>query len=101
MYLSTMLQNSVFHNITKHLNGTAKAKDAKSSAHIKSLTFISSSKYNVYSLIIDGNHTTFLHLLLQCQKVHPSTGLDLGSCSHTLEIVEIYETSLVFLASSA
>lgn len=46
-----MLQNSVFHNIAKHFNGTAKAKDAKSSTGIKSLTFAASSKYKIYSLI--------------------------------------------------
>jgi hypothetical protein len=36
-YLPTMLQDSIFHYITKHLNGAAETKNAESSAHIKSL----------------------------------------------------------------
>lgn len=36
-YLSAMFQHSVFHDITKHLYGTAKAKDTESPAHVKAL----------------------------------------------------------------
>lgn len=32
-----MFQHSVFHDIAKHLYGTAKAKDTESPAHVKAL----------------------------------------------------------------
>lgn len=97
-----MLQDCVFHDIAKHLNGATEAKNTKASTHVKSLEWRDLNKIlethwcgRVY---LKGR---ILHLLLQYQTVHPDTGFGLDPCSCSLETVEIFEIFLPSLVSSA
>ena len=75
-----MLQDSVLHNITQHLNGTAKPNNTESSAHIKSLekkvpTFIKpSGQKRAYSIKAKGLLTFVAAISKSAPRQRPCSG---------------------------
>lgn len=105
IYLPTILQDCVFHNITKHFNGSTEAINAKPSSSVKSLILTKSQIHKNIQLYAKTSprkiRVTCSHLLQLYQKLHPNTILDLDPCTGFPETVETFGMISHFQLSSA